>query len=290
MEINSNTNLYVRHQLSDNYISKQNPGETLEATPYTGTAFDNVSPNPPPVGSYTSHGYYGKETASVSINEKLTSLINAKEENHTLQSYELTDGNIELYAESMLGHADEHITQSTVSVGGFFVALETTWGQISRPFPHSSQLAPTNFELAELAKELYDKSPSKATLESLLDSDGNMSHNITDQLLAESGGDFSIFVETLEGVFGDLVSVEQFSEGEGPTYAESHLLLNRATFEDFVTSQTDQMHKVKSYYESFDDDVAKQRVLGGSTYNTLQLTGNNSEPFMKTYDDISKIS
>jgi len=294
MEINSTTNLYVHHQLSDDYISKMKQGDSFEATPYTGTAFDNVNPNPPPLRSYTSHGYYGKETAHVGINEKLSSLINAKEESHTLQSYELTDRNIELYSESMLDHVDEHITQSTVSVGGFFIALETTWEQVSRPFPQSSQLAPTNFELAGLAKELYDKaddnSPSKATLASFLDSDGKMSHNITDQLLAESDGDFSIFVEKLEEVFGDLVSVEQFSEGEGPTYAESHLLLNKSTFEDFVTSQTDKMHKVKSYYESFDEELAKQRVLGGNTYNTLQLTGNNNEPFMKVYDEISKIS
>jgi len=301
MEISSNRNSYVHHQISDDYLSKIKQGETIEATPYTGTAFDNVSPNPPPLRSYTSHGYYGKDTASVNISEKLTSLINAKKENHTLQSYELTDRNIELYENSMLDHADEHITQSTVSVGGFFVALETNWDQLSRPF-HGN--APTNFELAELAKELYykvDNSPSnKAKLESFLDSDGRMSHNIADQLFAESGGDFSVFVEKLEGVFGDLVSVEKFSEGEGPTYAESHLLLNNSTFEDFVTSQTDRMHKVKSYYESFDEELAKQRVLGGSTYNTLQLTesdykalqrtGNNSGPFMKVYDEISKIS
>ena len=301
MEINSNTNSYVHHQLSDDYISKKNQGETLEATPYTGTAFDNANPNPPPLRSYTSHDYYGKETDYVGINEQLTSLMNAKKEKHTLQSYELSDRSIELYAESMLDHADEHITQSTVSIGGFFVALETTWDQVSRPF-HGN--AATNFELSELAKELYEEadnnSPNKAKLESFLDSDGRMSHNIADQLLTESGGDFSTFVEKLEGLFGDLVSAEQFSEGEGPTYAESHLLLNESTFEDFVTSQTDKMHKAKAHYESFDEELAKQRVLGGSTYNTLQLTesdynalqltGNNSKSSMKIYDDISRIS
>jgi len=302
MEINSNTNLYAQHQLSDNYISKIKQGETIEASPYTGTAFDNANPNPPPLRSYTSHDYYGKDTAYVGINEKLTSLINAKEEKHTLQYYELTGHNIELYEESMLGHADEHITQSTVSVGDFFVALETTWDQVSRPY--SGVNAATNFELAELAKELYDNadnnSPNKAVLGSFLGSDGKMSRNITDQFLAESGGDFSTFVEKLEGLFGDLVSVEQFSEGEGPTYAETHLLLNSSTFEDFVTSQTDKMYKAKSHYESFDEELAKQSVLGRSTHNTLQLTesvynalqftGNNSEPFMKVYDEISKIS
>ncbi len=299
MEINSNTNVYAQYQLSDANISKMKQGETLEATPYTGTAFDNL--NPAPLRSYTSHGYYGKETDYVDINDQLTSLINAKEEKHTLQYYELTDRNIELYQESMLAHADEHITQSTVSIGGFFVALETTWDQVTRPL-HGN--APTNFELSELAKELYDKadnnSPNKAKLESFLDSEGRMAYNIADQLFSESGGDFSTFVGKLEEVFGDLVSVEQFSEGEGPTYAESHLLLNGSTFEDFVTSQTDNMHKAKTRYESYDDELAKQSVLGRSTQNTLQLTesdykalqltGNNSKSSMNIYNEISKIS
>ena len=301
MQINSTTNAYAHHQLSDDSILKINRGETLEATPYTGTAFDNVNPNGPPLSSYRTNGFYGKESASVSIDEKKTSLTDARKERHTIQSYELTDRNIESYADSMLGHADEHITLSTVSVGGNFVSLETTWGQISRPFTSD---APTNFELAEIAKDLYDNagdnSPQKAALEKFLDSDGRMSHTITDQLIAESGGDFSTFVEKLEGLFGEQVSVEQFSEGEGPTYAESHLLLNGSTFEDFVTSQTDKMHKAKERYESFDDELAKQNVLGRSTYNTLQIsesaynnlefTDTKKESFMKTYDEISKLT
>lgn len=300
MEINSNTNSYNHHQLSDGHISKMKQGETFEATAYTGTAFDNANQTPPPLRSYTSHNYYGKETDYVGINDKLTSLINAKKESHTMQSSELTDRNIELYAESMFDHAEEHVTQSTVSIGGFFVALETTWDQVTKPFPGGIDY---NFELSELAKELYDKtdqnSPNKAVLKSFIDSP-YMIERMTDQLLTESVGDFSTFVEKLEGVFGDLVSVEEFSEGEGPTYAESHLLLNGSTFEDFVTSQTDKMHKAKALHERFDDELAKQSVLGRSTYNTLQLTesdynalqltGNNSKSSMKTYDDISKTS
>ena len=301
MQINSNTNSYAHHKLSEDFKSKMNKGETLVATPYTGTAFDNVNPNPPPLQSYTSHSYYGKESDFVDINEKLASLINANKESHTLQSYQLTDRNIERYAESMLSHADEHITQSTMSVGGVFVALETTWGQVTRPYDVN---AATNFQLAEIAEKLYhnagDNAPNKAALKSFLDSEGNMSHNITAQLFAEADGDFSTFVEKFEAVFGDQVTVEKFSEGEGPTYAESHLLLNKSTFEDFVTSQTDKMQKAKSHYESFDEELAKQRVLGGGTYNTLQLTESDykaleltskkSEPFIKVYDDISKLS
>ena len=94
MQINSTTNAYAHHQLSDDSILKINRGETLEATPYTGTAFDNVNPNGPPLSSYRTNGYYGKESASVSIDEKKTSLIDARKERHTIQSYELTDRNI----------------------------------------------------------------------------------------------------------------------------------------------------------------------------------------------------
>ena len=263
MEINSNTNLYAQYQLPDDFTKKIKQGETLEAIPYTGTAFDNISPTPPPLTFYTSHSYYGKDTDYINIDEPLTSLMDVEKEDHALQRYQLTDSNIKLYADSMLSHADEHVTKSTVSVAGLVVGLETTWDEFA-----GSSYDNLEIKLSEIVYELYqkadDNSPEKAKLEQFIYPSGEIKAPIAGPFLDASRGDFSTYVEKLEELFGDLVSVEEFSEGEGPTYAESHLMLNDSTFEDFVTNQTNKLYKSKEHYENFDDMLAKQIVLGNA--------------------------
>jgi len=257
MEINSPSQAYSQYTLSNASKSSMKQGETLQATPYEGTAFDNVK---------ESVRYHKRNTSNdfdkiVNTGAEKLSMLDAKNDNHTLVNGVETAKNINLYAASMFEQGREHVTQATVSIGGTFVALQTTDGSVSTPFK-----AAENYESAEE----YNKV------------------NRANELFQQANGDFSVFVGKLQAEFGTQVSVETFAENEGPDYSEAHLMLNGTTFDSFVTEQTDKMNEVRAIREKtlmqFEHQGEGEMPFG------LKVNDKSTVQFINSYNEVSSMT
>jgi len=196
----------------DIQLAKLDEGETLEAQPYQGTAFDNAR----------DYGRYLQRDADLNLNSIFTveaeplPIVDAENTQHRPPNGQETTKTINFYGASMLEKGREHTTSATVSIGGTFVALQTTSGELATPF------RPT--EEHDLQAEVR-------------------------ALLQSSNGDFDRFVEQLQAKYGDQLSVEIYEEGEGPDYARAHELLNGSSWEGFINQQIAEMQAVKELRE-----------------------------------------
>jgi len=202
----------VSSEYFDIQRAKLDEGETLEAQPYQGTAFDDTR----------EYGRYQQRDADLNLERIFTfeadalPIMDAENTQHRPPSGQETTKNINFYGASMLEKGREHTTRATVSVGGTFVALQTISGELATPFRPTAE--------HDLQAEVR-------------------------ALLQSSEGDFDRFVAQLQVQYGDQLKVETYEEGEGPDYARAHELLNGSSWEGFINQQIAEMQAVKELRE-----------------------------------------
>ncbi|MGB1239407.1 MAG: hypothetical protein ACPG4U_14405 [Pseudomonadales bacterium] len=257
MEINAVPSTFNPAKTLNKFVSSVPRGDALHANPHDSNAFVIQPQGKRPLQHYVNEGRHQSEGGIVSTSHHLSTLINAKEDSHTLVSNEYSARNVELYEAHMREQANQSITRATVSVGGVIVGLETEQGDIATPFD-------------------FAEDPQLIAAASTL--------------MGESNGDFNAFINKLKSVYGDQVTVETYAEGEGLSVAQTHEILNNSTFEQFVSEQAAHMREILSYKEEVGNSQALQlafkREVETSSVNSEQARSNS----LKTYSGISDLA
>lgn len=267
MEVNSSVNRTISAQSSilnsapnqnkpaSGFAASIREGDTLQAVAHDPSQFDIRPISEAPLQHYVNVGRYGSAGGIVSTNDPNPKLINAEKDQHKLVSNEYSERNVALYKAQMAEQANLHITQATVSVGGTLVGVGTTAGEVATPFNGAQDQ-----QLMTQAKAL----------------------------LAESNGDFSTFIGKLKAVFGDQVSVQQFAEGEGPTFAQTHQMLNGTSFDDFVTEQASTMIDTIATKEAMSHALAIEQAFKVQSHSTNAMkTTEQINNSVQAYSQIS---
>ncbi len=231
--------------------AKMQRGEEFQVEPIKNPLFDNIQMAPL---RFKTQAPTSSTYDFLSTKNNLPTIIDAEKVIHKLESGLAIAENIKTYAAYMNVQGKQHLTQATISIDNTFVALQTTDEQVATVFRPTDE---------------YKKM------------------NKVNQLLQESNGDFGAFIKKLNFEFGDKVSVEYFNENEGPNYAQTHQLLNGTTFSDYISTQTEQMHKTLSVLETSAMQLAYKG--GESSPSSIKVTNEELAKMLNTYEKIAEI-